>query len=320
MPVRPSSWLAGPPVLQQRDRGVDVVEDRVDQEAAVGSDVCTVVPVRRRCRRRGCGSKTAPLACPGWSVVPLSGESAPPRAHRPGRCSTAPCHPAARPDGCRPRWTPATACRRTVRPARERPHVDLRCGRTRSTCTRPSGRRARRRPTPRGTAFSATPRRSRSLRLFHALAGRLPRPRDRCWSGDRCCGYSTKRPSRDQLLGVLTSSDATNRILGPAPLAGFSYRSPPPVRVDVNTIRVPSGDQMEMSSVAASNVNRLRRSAVEQPEVLVALDGAGRRPRARPSGDDAGPAPGGVRRCRSSQAPARTGRTRPAGAGRPGRA
>ena len=32
----------------------------------------------------------------------------------------------------------------------------------------------------------------------------------------------TNRPSRDQLLGVLTSSEATNRSSVPAPLASFS--------------------------------------------------------------------------------------------------
>jgi hypothetical protein len=60
------------------------------------------------------------------------------------------------------------------------------------------------------------------------------------------------------------------------PLAGFSYKSNTPVRFELNTMRLPSADQIGPASAVPSDVKRFQRpqSEIEDPDIEVAIDGS----------------------------------------------
>src|SRR5688572_7660201 len=78
------------------------------------------------------------------------------------------------------------------------------------------------------------------------------------------------RPSGDQLIDAIATSDSTRRSSAPAPVADFRYRPHFPARTEAKTIWLPSGDQIgEEFSSEASNVNRevVPRANFRHPDV-----------------------------------------------------
>ena len=73
---------------------------------------------------------------------------------------------------------------------------------------------------------------------------------------------STKRPSFDQSVAVIESPAASSGSSLP-PLSDFTYRSCVPFRLELNTRRLPSGDQTGKMSSAGSNMNRLNAPRLE---------------------------------------------------------
>src|SRR5215203_1158426 len=66
------------------------------------------------------------------------------------------------------------------------------------------------------------------------------------------CRYRRKRPSRDQSRGNFGCSDRSNGVSVPWLLTSFSYRSKLPLRVEVQTMRWPSGDHRPSRSLPGS--------------------------------------------------------------------
>src|SRR5262245_56270473 len=69
--------------------------------------------------------------------------------------------------------------------------------------------------------------------------------------------YRIERPSRDQLMGSSAGLSASSTSSLPPPLDAFWNISVPPRRVELNTRRLPSGDQIGDESGASANVERV---------------------------------------------------------------